>query len=258
MPGTASPDTFDRGGSPDSLTGEAQADDSGAAPPGAHVLELGTANGVRRVLIAAPSADGQVTGIDSRRGCRGRRTRRGSARRREREIWMDAADLAFKPATFDAVICKWSLEQSPTRTRQLSEALRIFGSLEACWRRWSGGRPERSSFSRGGPLEIFRIDPKLITAEAGAPSTFELAAEGALEAAYNAAGFANVQSQTLTLMITCADGESYWDLIANGNGFMKHKLDLAGPAVAAKARLATIATASSFSAPTDRVAVRGL
>lgn len=158
---------------------------------------------------------------------------------------MDAEELSFKTATFDAVICKWSLEQFTDAHKALKEALRVLkpgGVLAAM----VVGRAERSKFLALGPLEIFRIDPALVTAEPGAPSTFDLGGEGSLEAAFNAAGFIHVQTQNQTLMITCADGASYWELIWNGNGFMKHKLEQAGPAVTQRAKIATIATASSF------------
>ncbi|MBA3819470.1 MAG: methyltransferase domain-containing protein [Deltaproteobacteria bacterium] len=241
--------TFDRGFSGLALPATLKMIENARLEPGFQVLELATSTGSDAFLMAEQvGPSGRVTGIDlaprmidvAKATCAAR-----GVENVEFSV-MDAEELSFKPSSFDAVLCKWALEQFTDSHRALKEALRVlkpggvFSSMVV-------GRPERSKFLSLGPLEIYRIDPALVTAESGAPSTFDLGAEGALEAAYNAAGFVNVQTRTLTLMITCADGASYWDLIWNGNGFMQHKLVQAGPSVTKLARLATMATADSFS-----------
>jgi SAM-dependent methyltransferase/rhodanese-related sulfurtransferase len=241
--------TFERGFSGLALPATLKMIENARLAPGFEVLELATSTGSDAFLVAEHvGPTGKVTGIDlaprmievAKATCASR-----GVQNVEFSV-MDAEELDFKPNTFDAVVCKWALEQFTDSHRALKEALRVlkpggvFSSMVV-------GRAERSKFLSLGPMEIYRIDPALVTAESGAPGTFDLAAEGALEAAYNSAGFVNIQTQTLTLMITCADGASYWDLIWNGNGFMKHKLEQAGPAVTNMARIATMATADSFS-----------
>ncbi len=241
--------TFERGFSGLALPATLKMIENARLAPGFEVLELATSTGSDAFLLAEQvGPTGKVTGVDlaprmieiAKATCSAR-----GVQNVEFSV-MDAEELGFKPNTFDAVLCKWALEQFTDSHKALKEVLRVlkpggvFSSMVV-------GRAERSKFLSLGPLEIYRIDPALVTAESGAPGTFDLAAEGALEAAYNAAGFVNVQTQTLTLMITCADGASYWDLIWNGNGFMKHRLEQAGHAVTNMARIATIATAESFS-----------
>jgi len=240
---------FDRGFSGLALPATLKMIENARLSPGFEVLELATSTGSDAFLVAEQvGPTGKVHGIDlaprmievAKETCASR-----GVQNVEFSV-MDAEELTFKSSTFDAVVCKWALEQFTDAHRALQESLRVlkpggvFSSMVV-------GRAERSKFLSLGPLEIYRIDPALVTAEPGAPGTFDLAAEGALEAAYNAAGFVDVRTQTLTLMITCADGASYWDLIWNGNGFMRHKLEQAGPAVTNMARIATMATADSFS-----------
>lgn len=241
--------TFDRGFSGLALPATLKMIESARLQPGFEVLEMACSTGSDSFLMAEQvGPSGKVVGIDIAPVMIevAKATAASRAVQNVQFEVMDAEELSFKPNTFDAVLCKWALEQFTDSHKALKEALRVLkpGGVMASM---VVGRAERSKFLALGPLEIYRIDPALVTAESGAPSTFDFGGEGALEAAYNAAGFVNVQTQTLTLMITCADGASYWELICNGNGFMKHKLEQAGPAVMNMARIATMATADSFS-----------
>ncbi len=216
--------------------------------PEFQVLEVACANGSDAFLTAEQlGPSGKVTGIDLAptmiEVANATKESRG-VRNVDFQV-MDAEKLSFSTASFDAVLCKWALEQFTDSHGAMKEAARVL-KPGGVFSTMVVGRAERSKFLTLGPLEIFRINPDLITSEDGAPSTFDLGGEGSLAAAYNAAGFVNVHTRAYTLMVTCADGETYWEQIWNGNGYMRHKLVQAGPAVLEMAKRATMATANSY------------
>jgi ubiquinone/menaquinone biosynthesis C-methylase UbiE/rhodanese-related sulfurtransferase len=141
---------------------------------------------------------------------------------------MDAENMSFKPSTFDAAIAKWALVSMPDSHRALKEILRVLkpgGRLSAI----VFGRTEASAFITVGARAAFKHMASLVTGEAEGPTDFQFGGEGALEAAFNTAGFVNVKSRRLALIISCKDGEAYWNLLLNGAGNLSYKINNAPP-----------------------------
>lgn len=160
---------------------------------------------------------------------------------------MDAEDLTFKNAVFDAAISKWGLMYFPDCHKALKEVLRVLkpgGRLSALVL----GRQERARFMTVGALAAYKINPTLVAAEDG-PSAFQFGPDGAIEALLNAAGFVNVRSRRFALMISCADGAKYWDLLTNGMGNFADKLRRGDPAVLESVRRQAIEQAEKYNSP---------
>jgi rhodanese-related sulfurtransferase len=87
-----------------------------------------------------------------------------------------------------------------------------------------------------------------VSAEHG-PGTFQFGPDGAVEALLNAAGFVNIRSRRFALMISCADGQKYWDLITRGLGGFAIRLARAEPGVAESVRRAVIEQAEKYNSP---------
>ncbi len=81
------------------------------------------------------------------------------------------------------------------------------------------------------------------------PSNFQFGPDGAIEAVLNAAGFVNVRSRRFAVMISCADGEKYWQLITNGLGGFVYRLRRSEPGVIESVRRLTIESAERYNGP---------
>src|SRR6185436_3599088 len=97
-------------------------------------------------------------------------------------------------------------------------------------------------------LAAYKINPTLVVAGDG-PSTFQFGPDGAIEALLNAAGFINVRSRRFALMISCADGEKYWELLTNGIGNFADQLRRGDPGVMESVRRQAVEQAEKYNSP---------
>jgi ubiquinone/menaquinone biosynthesis C-methylase UbiE/rhodanese-related sulfurtransferase len=160
---------------------------------------------------------------------------------------MDAEEITFKSSMFDAAVSKWGFMFFPDCHKAMKEVLRVLkpgGRLSALVL----GRQDRARFFTVGALAAFKVNPTLVEAEGGR-STFQFGPEGAIEAMLNAAGFVNIRSRRFALMISCADGEKYWELLTNGLGGFAERLRRAEPGVLESVRRMAIEQAEKYNSP---------
>jgi ubiquinone/menaquinone biosynthesis C-methylase UbiE len=109
---------------------------------------------------------------------------------------LDAEALDVEPASFDAAISRLGLIYLPDRAAALSaihRALKAGGHVASL----NYTTSERNEFF-SIPVTIIRERAGLPAPAAGQPGPFSLGAEGAIEAAYESAGFTDVVVQRVT------------------------------------------------------------
>ena len=153
----------------------------------------------------------------------GRRTKElGLANVELRE--MDAEQLDFPEASFDAALCRWGLMFLP----DLSAALDgLYKSLQP------GGRMVAAVWSEPAKVPMLRLAGEVVrqyvdlpAPPPGAPDIFSLAGPDALQNAYVASGFAGVRTEHKVVTLELPSCEDFANLT----------LDLAGPLAAAISR----------------------
>lgn len=159
----------------------------------------------------------------------------------------DGEEITFKSGMFDAAVSKWGLMFFPDCHKALKGVLRVLkpgGRLSALVL----GRKERARFFTVGGQAAYKVNPSLVVVEEG-PSNFQFGPDGAIEAVLNAAGFVNVRSRRFAVMISCTDGEKYWELITNGLGGFADRLRRAEAGVMESVRRLAIEQAERYNGP---------
>ena len=218
--------------------------------PGDVVLDLASGTGADAFTASPFVGDtGKIIGIDIADNMVATANQKAKARgvaNCEFQV-MDAEELTFKSSMFDAAVSKWGLMYFPDCHKALKEVLRVLkpgGRISALVL----GRQERARFMTVGALAAYKINPTLIAADDG-PSAFQFGPDGAVEALLNAAGFDNIRSRRFALMISCSDGEKYWELLTNGVGNFSDKLRRAEPGVMESVRRLAIEQAEKYNSP---------
>jgi ubiquinone/menaquinone biosynthesis C-methylase UbiE len=138
---------------------------------------------------------------------------------------MDAEQLRFPDASFDAVTCRFGLMFCPDPARAASEIRRVLRPggrfAVAVW-----DEPHKNPFftTIAKPLASFVPTPP---PDPTAPGVFRLAPPGELEAVLRAGGFSEVRVESLPFVAEYASLEEYWTV----------QTDLAAPLRAAIATL---------------------
>jgi ubiquinone/menaquinone biosynthesis C-methylase UbiE len=173
-------------------------------PPGAQVLDVACGRGA--VLFPAAQRvgpNGQVTGIDLAEGM----VRETSAVIQQRGLTqarvlqMDAEQLEFPAATFDYVLCGFSLQFFPHLDRTLSEFRRVLkpaGQVVATT--WGEDDPRWSWYD--DLRTAYQAIVKLGSQSLDQPAE--------LVARFSQAGFTQIQISTTTLDMVYADEEEWW------------------------------------------------
>lgn len=139
---------------------------------------------------------------------------------------VDAEELAFEPASFDAVTIRWGLMFMPEPGACLDRAYRALkpgGRISlACW-----AAPSDNPFV-GMLIETLSNYMEVPKPPPGAPGIFAFADPDRLRSVITSAGFKNVALEDMTInVIEVADGRAYWEAMS----------DLAAPVMALVAQL---------------------
>lgn len=135
---------------------------------------------------------------------------------------MDAEQLAFPDATFDAVTCAYALMFCPEPAQAVAEVRRVLKP---------GGRfafvvwddPTRSPFITVAGLSVARLFPAQ-PPNPNAPGVFRFAEPGALESVLRAGGFTDWSIESLPMTLECESVAEYWRMFTDMAAGIKAKI----------------------------------
>ncbi len=165
--------------------------------PGERVLDVATGTGMAAFLAAdSVGPAGEVVASDiSKRMVEAVRTdaeSRGVTNMRFERV--DAEDIAFPDASFDAVICVLGLMYPADPQQAISQIYRVLkpgGRAAVCvW-----GRRDRCGWNAVFPITDARVNSDVC------PLFFSLGAPGALEFAFEQAGFTGIEEERIELTL---------------------------------------------------------
>lgn len=176
--------------------------------PGHRVLDVATGLGEPALTVAqAVGTQGQVIGIDQSSQMLNLARKRGEKWPQVRFLEMDAEQIDFEPASFDAITCRWGLMFLP-HCQQTLEKLRKLLRPQGHFVATVWGQPsEVPIFSQVRQLIQKVLQPP--SPPAGTPDIFDLGAPGKLEALLHQAGFEQIQQQPLTVTYRFASSSEY-------------------------------------------------
>jgi ubiquinone/menaquinone biosynthesis C-methylase UbiE len=215
--------------------------------PGQKVLDVGCGTGTA-AFTAAPMVQpgGKVTGVDLAPGMVALANDKVKALDLEGVVFKeaDAEDLPFAEASFDRVVCHVGLIHFTDRQRALEEMHRVLrpgGRLAAsCW-----VSPQETAvigLALGAVMEHW---PQARVP--GAPTWFDLGANGALEDLLDRSGFAQVSASYSSQSFAAADVEDFWQVVLGVSGRMRMLLEMVPEDVAQNIQASAQASAAEFS-----------
>jgi SAM-dependent methyltransferase len=140
---------------------------------------------------------------------------------------MNAEDLRFPDGGFDAALCHLGLMLFADPGKALREMARVCrpGGRVVCLVQ---GAMENMVFTSLVMRSVVKNAPHL-KPPPGAPTLYSFGGPGALEAAFEAAGLAQVESGRLSDSARFPSPEVYWDALTTAAGCMRHKLQGMAP-----------------------------
>lgn len=176
--------------------------------PGHRVLDVATGLGEPALTVAqAVGPLGQVIGIDQSAQMLKLARKRAEQWPQVRFLEMDAEQVDFEPASFDAITCRWGLMFLPhcqQTLQKLRGLLRPQGHFVATvW-----GQPsEVPIFAQVRQLIQRILQPP--APPAGTPDIFDLGAPGKLKELFHQAGFEQIQIKPLIVTYRFASSSEY-------------------------------------------------
>jgi ubiquinone/menaquinone biosynthesis C-methylase UbiE len=203
--------------------------DAAALAPGMRVLDLACGSGQPALAAAARVAPGRVTAIDLAPEMVAVASRRAVERKVSNVefLEMDAEDLRFPDATFDAVTCSYVLMFCPDPVRAVSEARRVLkpGGRFTCvvW-----DHPSKSPMLTVAGQAVGQFFPPQ-PPQPNAPHAFRFAEPGSLDAVLQAAGLRDVGVESVTMTTVLASSDEYWQMFTEMAAGIKAKLATMSP-----------------------------
>ena len=192
----------------------------------------------------AVCALGRVGGIDLSPGMlKLAASRAGASNVEFRE--MNAEQLDFPDATFDAVVCQLGLMLFAKPQSALDEMARVCkkGGVVACLVQ---GSPERMQFTSLLMKTLVKHAPQL--KQPGSPTLYAFAPAGVLEESFAAAGLPGATTARLAGAFTFASPKEYWQTLTQGAGRTASLLRALDPSVQEAIRRETLAAAAALTA----------
>ncbi|MBI3552333.1 MAG: methyltransferase domain-containing protein [Elusimicrobia bacterium] len=184
-----------------------------ALKPGQSVLDVACGPGTATVLAkSAVGPKGKVVGVDlSVEMLKLAGERLGAVDLRE----MDAEEMDFPDASFDAVICQLGLMLFARPEAALSEMIRVVkpGGKVSCLVQ---GAKDKMVFTSLIMSTMIRHAPDLKAP--GAPNLYAFGGEGRLEWALKTCELKGVRTERLSGTFGFASPEAYWETMASGAG----------------------------------------
>lgn len=194
--------------------------------PGMNVLDVACGSGLPAFAAAERvGSTGRVTGIDfslPMLESAARRARRTGLAQLE-FLEMDAENLAFDDASFDAVTCTCGVMFFPDADRAVAEMRRVLkpgGRVAiAAW-----DEPSKSTFLTAGGAAVAQFFPPAAP-NPNAPGGFRFSAPGSLEGLLRVAEFRNIVVESVPVPIELASPEEYWDVFTDMAAGIKMKIE---------------------------------